>query len=162
MAEARRRPSLVRIILSDYIAFLAVLFPLVFWGIFIATAFFGGAPALRGRGGRDPIPPEAAPFFLYASLIVTLLGVAILIWRIRSFQSVFTRGVSVPGRILRVSLARDRGRVEYQYSYQDQTYRAAHAVHKAGRARALRPNDAVTVVVDPENPRRAFIHDLYA
>jgi len=152
------QPSLLGIIQLDTVALLALLFPLVIWGIYIATTYFGFFP---GLGGRDPLTGADAPLFLYLGLIATVVGIPLLLWRVRSFQSMFRRGIQVRGRITDVSFYRDRGRVEYSYTYEGQTYAGGNAVQKTGRSEALQPGGEVTLLVDPEKPQRAVIRDLY-
>ncbi|TEU11420.1 MAG: DUF3592 domain-containing protein [Anaerolineales bacterium] len=158
MGQEIRQPSPLRIIQSDYVALLAALFPIVSWVMYVATAYFGFFPGLRGR---DPLTGADAPFFLYLGIITTLIGIPLLVWRIRSFQAMFTRGVEVPGRITNISFYRDRGRVEYAYTYQGQTYQGGNAVRKTGRTKALQPGGEVVLIVDRDNPKRALIRDLY-
>jgi hypothetical protein len=158
MKHGNRQPPVLRIVQSDYIALLAVLAPVVAWGMYIATAYFGFFPGLRGD---DPLTGADAPFFLYAGVAVTLIAIPLLTVRVRSFQSLFRRGVELPGRITDISFYRDRGRIEYTYSYQGQTYQGANAIQKTGRAQALQPGAEVTLLVDPDKPDRALIRDLY-
>jgi hypothetical protein len=158
MSPQRRVPSIFRIMRTDYAALLAVLFPLVIWGMYVATAFLGFFPGLRGR---DPLTASDAPFFLYFAVIVTLLGIPLLIWRLQAIRAIFIRGVEIPGKIMTAHFSGSRGRLEYAYIFQGQTYRAGHAVHKTKQVRGLQPIDDVTLVVDPNNPGRALIRDIY-
>lgn len=158
MSPQRNMPSPFRIIRTDYAALLAVLFPVVIWGMYVATAFFGFFPGLRGR---EPLTASDAPFFLYFALIVTLLGIPLLVWRIRSIQSHFKRGVEVPGTITSANFYRGRGRLEYAYSFQDQTYRTGNAVQETKQIKGLQPGDNIILVVDPDKPRKALIRDIY-
>lgn len=151
-------PSIFRIIRTDYAALLAVLFPLVIWGMYVATAFFGFFTGLRGR---EPLTASDAPFFLYFSLIVTLLGIPLLIWRIHVIRAIFIRGIEVPGKIMSAHFSGSRGRLEYAYIFRGQTYRSGHAVQKTKQVRGLQPGYDVTLVVDPNNPGRALIRDIY-
>jgi len=156
--QKTRQPSLLRIIQSDYTALFALGFPAVAWVMYIAIAYFGFFPGLRGR---DPLTGADAPFFLYLGIITTLVGVPIFIWRVRSFQTLFAQGVQVTGRITSVSFFRDRGRVEYTYTYEGETYNGGNAIMKTGRTQALQPDTEVVLIVDRSNPKRALIRDLY-
>lgn len=153
-----QKPSVLRIIQSDYTALFAVAFPVIAWVIYVATAYFGFFPGLRGR---DPLTGASAPFFFYLGLVTTLIGVPVFIWRVRSFQALFARGVEVPGRVASISFYRDRGRVEYAYTYEGNTYQGGNAIMKTGRTKALQPGDEVVLIVDKDNPKRALIRDLY-
>lgn len=158
MAQDTSRPSMFRIVQSDYLTGLSILVVVVFWGMYVAIAYFGFFPGLRGR---SPLTGSDAPFFLDLSIIATLIAVPLIIWRIHSFHSIFVRGVEVTGRITSISFFRDRGRVEYTYVYQGKSYESGNAIHKTGRTKTLQPDSEITLVVDRENPKRALIRDLY-
>jgi hypothetical protein len=159
MRSENLRPSPFRVLQSDFIALGSILFPAVMWGMYIVIAYFGFFPGFRGH---DPIQgSEGAPAFLYLGIITTLIGVPLFVWRWRSFQSVFARGRVVTGRIASVSFSRDRGRVEYSYEYSGQRYHGGNAIMKTKRTKALQEGDEVELIVDPENPKRALIRDLY-
>jgi hypothetical protein len=158
MEQKIQQPSLLRIVQSDFIALLALGFPAVVWVIYIATAYFGLFPDLRGR---DPLSGADAPFFLYLGIVTMVVGVPLFIWRVRSFQALFSQGAQVMGRITTVSFFRDRGRVEYTYTYQGKTYSGYNAIMKTARTQALQPDIEVILILDRNNPKRALIRDLY-
>lgn len=142
----RQRPSLFRIISNDYPSLLAVLFPVVFW-IFTAYFFYGG--------------DASAELFLLLSAGMTVVAIPVLIWRYRMVASVFEDGMETPGTIQSIHFFRGRGRVEYIYTFQGQKYASGNAVNRTKYTRDLSGGQSVTVVVDPENPKRAFIKEIY-
>jgi hypothetical protein len=152
------KPSIVRIIQSDYIATLALLFPLVFLGMYVVIAVFGFIP---GLGGRDPIMADGSPFFFWGTIIAALIGLPLAYWRVKIVRDVFKRGVEVPGVVLDVKFFRDRGSVSYQYPYDGQTLLGFNAIAKTKRTAALRKDAPVVLIVDKENPAKAFVRDLY-
>jgi hypothetical protein len=153
------KPSTFRIIQSDYLALLGVLVPIVSLIMYIAVAYFGYFPGLRGR---DPIQgTEGAPLFLNLFIAGLVIGVPLAIWRIRSIQRLFSKSVEVVGQITDVSFHRDRGRVEYSYTYQGQAYSGGNAIMKTGKTQKLRSGNEVVLLVNPDDPRRALIRDLY-
>lgn len=158
MKKVSMQPSIFRIIQSDYTAGLAVMAPLVMWGMYIATEYFGFFP---GMGGRNPLTGEDASFFLILGIITTLIFIPLLIWRVRSFQIIFSRGIEVSSHITNIRFNRDRGRVEYTYTYQGQIYQAGNSIHKTKRTKALQQGDEVALMVDPDNPKQSLIRDLY-
>ncbi len=151
MNEQRRSPSFFSLIQGDYWALLAVIFPVVGWGLFIYNRFIAAGP--------DRV--EAASFFLNMAIVATVVGIPLLVWRLRSFQAHFARGVEVTGRVIAIGFRRDRGRVQYTYTYQGQSYQGANALHKTRKTQGIQPGDEVTLLVDPDNPKRALIRDIY-
>jgi hypothetical protein len=155
----KAKPSIVRIIQSDYLALIGVLFPVVALILYICVAYFGFFPGFRGH---DPIlGTEGAPLFFYLFIVGMAIGVPLEIWRIRSIQKIFSKSVEVIGQVTNISFYRDRGRVEYSYRYQDQAYSGGNAIMKTGKTKQLHPGSQVALLVNPDEPKRALIRDLY-
>jgi hypothetical protein len=143
-----KQASLVRIVTIDYASLLAVLFPIILWGIYLILT------VLQKVNVADFTLPA-----IYAG--ITIIAVGVLGWRIRVINSVFNDGLEISATISRVFFFRDRGRVEYVYTYQGQKYTSGNAVHKVKQTQALQVGEQVSVMIDRNNPKRAFIRDLY-
>lgn len=150
-------PSLVRIVTSDHIALLTVLFPLVFWLMYLALAYFGYLP--NPRGSKPPSDSDK-PFFLTLALITTFVCMPLLIWRVRHFRTVFANGEAVNGRIEKVSFFRGRGRIEFTYTYAGRQYSAQNTLSRT-EAPAFQEGNEVVIVVSRSNPKRSYIRDLF-
>lgn len=138
--------SLFRIIQVDYLASLGAIFPVVSWGLALVGRFFD---------------PQAASFFLQASPIVTVVGLAVIAWRGLTIRSVIGNGAEVPGVVSGIGFFRGRGRIRYVYTYQSRKYEGSNAIQSTRSTRALTQGREVTVMVDPFKPRRAFVRELY-
>ena len=149
-------PSLSRIVSTDYAALLGAILPVVGLVLWAANAFFGFPGRWRGRDIQ-----QADPTFVWIGIGMVALGLMLLIWRVRSFQSLFASGHRVPGRVTTVSFFKDRGRIEYEYEYGGAALHAGNAVHKTKRTTAIQQGMPVTVLVDPNNPKRTILLDLY-
>jgi len=155
----KTKPSIVRIVQSDYPALLGILVPVVSLIMYVCVAYFGYFPGFRGR---DPIQgTEGAPLFFYLFIIGLVVGIPLAIWRIRSIQQMFSKSVEVVGQITNVSFYKDRGRVEYSYIYRGQNYSGGNAIMKTGKTQQLRSGNQVVLLVNPDEPKRALIRDLY-
>ena len=143
-----RQPSLLKIITIDYIAFLGWLFPVVMWGMYVVLIVLGNV-----KINDLTLPVTFA--------VITVVALAILIWRIQVFNTVFSDGIESIATINNVSFFRDRGRVDYVYTYQGQKYVSGNAIHKVKQTLALKVGGQVVLMVDRNNPKRAFIRDLY-
>lgn len=153
------KASIVRIIQSDYLALLGVLVPVVSLILYICVAYLGYFPGFRGH---DPIQgTEGAPLFLYMSIIGLVVGLPLAIWRIRSIQQIFAKSVEVIGQVTNISFYKDRGRVEYSYTYQNKNYSGGNAIMKTGKTQQLRSGSQVMLLVNPDEPKQALIRDLY-
>jgi hypothetical protein len=141
-----RRPSLLRVISTDYSSFLSVLFPIVFGGFSIYFFF-----------SRN----DAFQLFLLLAMGVSIIGVPVLVQRYRVISSVFENGLEAKGVLTGLSFFRGRGRVQYSYTFQGEKQTSDNAINKNGRTRKLRVGQTVTVLVDRNNPKRAFIREIY-
>ncbi|HJR79728.1 MAG TPA: DUF3592 domain-containing protein [Anaerolineales bacterium] len=141
-----RSLSLFRVISTDYSSYLSILFPVVF-GVFGTYFFFAGNDSFR--------------LFLPLAIGVTVVGVPVLIWRYRTIASVFADGQQTKGVITGIGFFRGRGVVKYSYTFKGTTQISDNAINRNGRTRKLRVGQKVTVLVDPKNPKRAFIQELY-
>ncbi len=143
-----KQPSLLKIVTIDYAALLGWLFPVVMWGMYIVLIVLGN---VKTNDFTLPI--------IFA--VITVVALAVLIWRIQIFNSIFSDGIETTATINNVSFFRDRGRVEYVYTHQGQKYASGNAIHKVKQTLALKVGEQVVLVVDRNNPKRAFIRDLY-
>jgi len=154
MTRISGKLSVRRIIWSDYPAFYASLVPPVAWVVYLAWA-----PDWRGAG--SVLTAEAQPIYLALTVLATIGGAGVLAYRLWLFFRLFRSGESVRGKISSVQLRRDRGRVEYSYIFNHQEYISGAQVHRNARTKALKSGELVNLIVDPANPRRAFILHLY-
>ena len=155
----KTRPSIVRIVQSDYLSMLGVLIPIVSLIMYAAIVFNGYLPALRGH---DPINgAHGALFFFYLSILGVVVGLPLAFWRIRTVQILFSKSMEVNGQITNIAFIRDRGRVDYSYIYQSKNYTGGIAIMKTSQTQKLRVGNQVVILVDPDNPKGSLIRDLY-
>jgi hypothetical protein len=143
-----KQPSLIKILTIDYAAFLGWLVPVAMWGLYIGLVIFENVES------DDFTLP-----MIFAA--ITIVALVVLVWRIQVFNTVFNDGIEATATISNVSFFRDRGRVDYVYTHQGQKYAGGNAILKVRQTRALQVGEQVIVVIDRNNPRRAFIRDLY-
>ena len=105
--------------------------------------------------------PRARLLFLNLFLGGLVIGVPLAIWRIRTVQKIFSNGIEVTGQIKDIFFHRDRGTVQYAYTYQGQEILSGNAIMKTGQTKKLRPGDQLVLLINPDQPKRALIRDLY-
>lgn len=159
MESRVEKPSLFRIITIDRFSFMTLAAPIVVWGLFGALSYFGFLPDLRW--GRDPLTRESIPIMLNMAIIATGLAIPLFVWRVWTVWSTLTRGIEVPGQIVEVLFFRDRGRVEYTYTFEGHAHRRGNGIMRTKRTKALKPNNEVVLRAHPRHPKRAYIRDLY-
>jgi hypothetical protein len=142
-----KRPSIPIILLTDYPAFVAFLFPLVAAAVLVFIRLSEDGPI--------------APWLLVVAGAGLVIGLAVVIWRIRLIHGIFEYGEQTPAVVNAVSFFRDRGHLGYIYTYRGQKYQGSAAVMKTWRTKAYQSGQEVAVMVDRDNPKRAFIRDLY-
>ena len=104
---------------------------------------------------------DSFQLFLLLSIGVTLVGVPVLFQRYRTISSVFAGGTQTKGVVTFIRFVRGRGRVEYTYDFQGEKQTSTNAINRNSRTRSIRVGQAVKVFVDPDNPKRAFIQEIY-
>ena len=149
------RPSLLKIIWTDYPSFIFSSMAVVAWIVCLAWI-----PDWRGDGAVAS--PVAAKLFLGVAILLTLLGLGVLLWRAQILWTIFLGGAEVRGKISKIEMRRDRGLVEYTYIYNHEEYQSSASIHRTKQTLALKTGERVTLMVDSKSPKRAFIRDLYA
>jgi hypothetical protein len=152
------QPSFFSIVKNDYGALLSLAFPVVLWGLFIATNVFGFSLSRKGR--QQPSGSNDSTF-IYIAIVGTVLGIGLLVWRMYTIKQSFANGESTMGRITNVAFVKDRGRIEYSYHMNGQPYQNGNAIMKNQKTQAFRNGDEIELIVDRSNPKRAFIKKLY-
>ena len=142
------KPSLRAIIWNDWPALACSIGAPTIWAI-----FFGYALVQR--------PLTADPFVVFLSAISTAALLGVLAWRIWRIYAMFARGIEVPGHVALFRLAKDRGRLEYAYQFGGYPASSWSPVHQTKRVLSLQVGQQVQVLVDPMNPGRAILKELY-
>ncbi|MEN8242616.1 MAG: DUF3592 domain-containing protein [Chloroflexota bacterium] len=139
----KQRPSLFRIAFTDYPTFLSLISPLILWiGYFLS------------KSGTDSS-------LLYISIAVTVAAIPVIIWRILYFLKIFDVGEEATAEILGVRFYRSRGRVDFNYTYKGTDYTSSNLLLASERVRNLTAGKEVTVLVNPENPKKSVIRDMF-
>jgi hypothetical protein len=143
-----KAPSPGRIIGIDSLAFGGAVIPPALWGFYLVMLWLD-------RGSAE------AWLFPGLPAVITILGIAVVIWRVRLVRSVFAHGVEVRGLVQSATTTRGSNtRLEFTYTYAGQAYTGSNVVSQARFGG--QPGNVITVVLDPRRPKRAFIRDLYA
>ncbi len=154
MKKKSRVPSFSKIIATDYPAFLASLIPIFLF--FLYLVFLVVQNSLT-----RPLLPQALDAIAYSLIAVTFLVIFYILYRAWIIRRVFKRGSEVQGKVIAVEFKRVGGRVGYSYSFGQKRINSGAALRLSAHIRTLRKGDRVLVVVDHDNPKRAFIRDLY-
>ncbi len=89
---------------------------------------------------------------------LALLGAASVYVRLAALHALLEGGRETPGEVAAVSAERGVTHVEYTYVYAGRRYREAN--YARGRV-ALVAGQAVRIMVDPREPERSLVRELY-
>lgn len=142
-----KKPSIERIFFTDFITCGSVIAILVTIGFLLFDRFFKTL--------------ALAEQFSYFVVSVCIIGIALIIWRIRLISSAFEFGWEVEGDIVGVNFFRDRGTVTYIYTIQGERYKTSNAIMKHRITRSLQQGQKVVIMANKDNPKVAFIRDIY-
>ena len=143
-----REASFLKIIWTDYAACLSWIFMLVMGGLLAYDQLTGQL--------------ELGNILIYMTVAVVLIGIGVILWRVRLISSAFEFGWEVEADITDIGFFRDRGRVTYVFTIQGQRYQVGNAIMKNKYTWALQRGQKVTVIARQGDPKIAFIRDLYS
>lgn len=144
---SEKKPALRKIFSTDYATFLATMFIVIAAGAFLFD--------------RLVEPLTVSQELPYITAFVGVVGIPVIVWRIRLISSTFEYGWEVNGDIVDIGFFRDRGKVSYIYTVQGQRYQASNAMLKNRTTRSLQSGQKVKIVANRDNPKVAFIRDIY-
>jgi hypothetical protein len=121
-------------------------FPVFFWVFYFYERF---------------IKPDSTSTFLTPVLVATALGIVVFLWRYWTVVSLYNYGLETPATVHEIGFHRDRGRISYVYSFRGQKYVGGNRIMKTKRTKSYQMGDQVSILVDPNNPRRTLVRDLY-
>lgn len=142
-----KKLSIERVFFTDYITSLSTIAILITVGFFLYDRFI-----------KPSAFTEEMPFIL---ALVSIAGIAAIVWRIRLIASAFEYGWEIEGDIVGVSFFRDRGRITYIYTIQGERYQSSNAVMQHRLTKALQRGQKVVIMANRDNPKIAFIRDIY-
>jgi hypothetical protein len=142
-----KKPSIERIFFTDYITTFSAI------SVLFALGFFAFDRLIKSFELGDQFP------IIIGS--VCIIGIALIIWRIRLITSAFEFGWEVEGDIVGISFFRDRGSVTYIYMVQGERFQTSNAIMKHRLTKSLVQGQKVVIVANKDNPKVAFIRDIY-
>lgn len=143
---SEKRPSILRIILTNYVAFIAVLSPVLLWSVFLFEHFQGDrltTSDLLGLGG------------------FSLVGLVLALWKIFTISTIINYGQEAKATIHSSGFYRSRGRIKFVYTYQGEKYMTQNTVMSNKLTRSYANGDQASIFVNPNNPKNAVLKDIY-
>lgn len=153
--------SKVKIIINDYNSFLLIIaspISLVIAGI---GAVYGFLPGLRHQQ-QQSITPETAQTIFVIGAILTILFVVLLFLRISRIKQILQTGERVTAKVTQRQMSGERGRIEFQYKYEKKRYTTGTVIMKNRQTEEFWTGAKIEVAVDPQNPAKAMIVELYS
>jgi hypothetical protein len=142
----RKRPSIIRILDSDYTTALALMAPFIFWLLFWLLAIM------------HVVDLQIPRYVVIALTIASLLFAA---WRCWLISQVFTSGGETQADVQYIWFSRDRGSLVVSFTWEGALFQKNSMIPKNEYTKALKEGQAITLVVDRHQPKRAFVRDLY-
>jgi len=142
-----KKPSIERIFFTDYTTTVSAISILVALGFFLFDRF------IQSVALTEELP--------YIVGFVCIIGITVILWRIRLISSAFEFGWEVEGDIVDIGFFRDRGRVTYIYTILGERYQASNAIMQNRVTKSLYRGQKVIVMSNKDNPKTAFIRDIY-
>lgn len=141
------KSSLHKILSTDWPALTASL------GVPIIWAIHFGFPYLR---------QTALPLPLWLPVTISVALIIWLVWRISRIAKLFAHGQLTVGKVTDLRIAKDRGRLEFEFEYQGKSISTWSPIHKTKAVLSLTPGTGIEVLFDKNCPTRAIVKHLYA
>ena len=158
--QSLRQVSFRKILRHDNPSFLMASFGATLFTFALFICISGTTPGGRGHRPR-PVDPESAQGFLIFTgiLMVSLCALAAL--RAIRIRRLFRSGDDVEATVETVSSAQGRSHLRLAYRHGGAHHSVRRSIRKSTRARALKPGEAFSILVDPTRPKRIVLAGLY-
>ena len=104
---------------------------------------------------------KSTPMFLEFGVPAAATCLGVLVWRIRRVLNIYGKGNEFTGRVTRVQLTRDRGRIEFEYRVGAAVHTAWQPVHKTANVTRIIAGQQVKVLALPSRANTAIIRALF-
>lgn len=104
----------------------------------------------------------ALPLSLFFPITISVALIIWLLWRVSRVAKLFAHGQLAVGKVTHLRIAKDRGRLEFEFEYQGKPISAWTPIHKTKAVLSLTPGTVVEVLFDTSRPTRAIVKHLYA
>lgn len=152
------QPSILKIIKNDLFAAISAAFPVIAWVLYLALWFFKEIPT---RSGTPLTFAEDGATIMNYCLILTILGILIVIYRIRAITLYFSSGIECVGTVQNVYFFKGRGKITCTYKIDNTPYTEKTRVNKTKETKALSPGQSVTLLGMKNQPIKFIIKDLF-
>lgn len=142
------KPSIRAILWNDWPALACWIGVPIVWAVAFSFPLFHRNTAVLGE-------------FIGFATVATVLLLGCLSWRLYRVFRLFKQAVVVPGSVISVSIAKDRGRLDYSYSYLDESFYSWCPVHKTARVLSFSCGQEIRVLIDPHAPKQSVIVELF-
>jgi hypothetical protein len=142
----RKRPTILRTLDADYTAALALMAPFIFWLLFWFLSIL------------HIVDLQILRYIVIALSIGSLLFAA---WRCWLIGNIFTSGVDTQAEVQHIWFSGDRGRLVFTFIWERAPLQKNSMIPKNDYTESLREGQSIMVMVDPHQPKRAFVRDLY-
>lgn len=139
--------SLSKVLTTDWPTLAASLGIPIIWGIHFGFTY---------------LRPTEFQLSLWLPASISVVLCIWLVWRISRVARLFAHGQLAVGQVTRLSLAKDRGRLEFAFEYQGKPISTWMPIHKTKAVLSLVPGSVVEVLFDASHPTRAIVKHLYA
>lgn len=156
-----KKPSLTTIISNEpLIVMVGFLFPIVMWGIYIAMNVFGFT--FTSKRSETEISADGTGWQILLPIVFTILGIIVTTWRISYINNFFENGIETTGNIIAINFVKDRGNVEYSYSWKGETFKGYNSIMKNSKTKTLQSGQKISVIFNPQKPDNSLLTELYS
>ena len=151
----KKKHSLKKQISNDYLTLLSLIGFLI--TIIFSIMSLGFGFTLTRRDGIMDLDNSDSIFTGAIFGILSLFCLLMLIFRINRGKYLVNSGLDIEAIISNVFYHRDRGRVEYSYTINEQEFKRGNGIHVKKDSIKYNVGEKINILVDPENNKKAII-----
>ena len=145
---------------NDYPSGIFLMFPPILWVLWAFQHFFGFLPKRNFRGVTE-MDPTSSYWFMIIAFILSIVFITLFIFRTRKFLKLCKLGIIVTATITHINFYKDRGRIDFKFSYQNSEYKTGNPIFKTKFTKLFSTNDSVEVLLLPDIPKKAYILGIF-
>ncbi len=153
--SGEQRPDFGRLVARDGWVLVSLITIVVMWGFAIIN--MAGFSVSRGHSGSVSANASDWPVMLGLAVALTILGIAIIIWRMQFWK----RAQSTTAFVLDIVPVRtDAGigyELKYQYEVNGQTHQGKTSFGRNSSLKSAQSGDMFTVFFDPKKPQASRV-----
>lgn len=144
--DMKENIKISKMVYNDYLTFGALTTGLILLAIFIYSLFATTEPNLTIT-------------YIFSGIAAVMLIFSVI--RLFVLNHLIHVGVEVKATITAIYFYRGRGKVSFEFSYEQQIYKSGWTVVRNAKTKTLRDKKDINILINPNKPKQAIILNIF-